>query len=342
MKLNNRTQLPGAGNVAPINTGIKQMATFETQVRGTTPAPIITPFTVDPMTIDVEFEQQLDAIDGMQPYTWTVVAGALPPGITFSSSGLLEGTPTTPGNYAFTVKVSDNFSKIDTQAASVEIEALPTLLDGLRAFFKFSEATGAGDRVDSEGNSAPAIPTGSIALAGGAAVFDNTQHMAVADNAFIRGSDVSPFTVAVQFSMSDVPEIDGMDELLWALLSKAVGATREYAIELSSSGIIVTYGDGQAGKIWEGTINQVYTVAMVFDPDLAPDATLRVYIDDSETWTGANVTDYTPGAGALLFGNDADTDNGFKGKIFFAGFWNAALNPDLIAELHANGEAFLG
>jgi hypothetical protein len=39
---------------------------------------------------------------------WAVVAGSLPPGLSINSStGVISGTPTTPGNYLFTVQVQD-------------------------------------------------------------------------------------------------------------------------------------------------------------------------------------------------------------------------------------------
>jgi erythromycin esterase len=39
---------------------------------------------------------------------WTVTAGALPPGLTLSSDGVLSGTPTAKGRFTFTVQTTDN------------------------------------------------------------------------------------------------------------------------------------------------------------------------------------------------------------------------------------------
>ena len=41
------------------------------------------------------------------PYTFTVSAGTLPPGLTLATSGLLSGTPTTPGAFSFTVEAAN-------------------------------------------------------------------------------------------------------------------------------------------------------------------------------------------------------------------------------------------
>ena len=45
---------------------------------------------------------------GHAPVTWTVGTGTLPPGLTLNATtGILSGRPTTVGNYAFTVRVTD-------------------------------------------------------------------------------------------------------------------------------------------------------------------------------------------------------------------------------------------
>jgi VCBS repeat-containing protein len=44
---------------------------------------------------------------GASPVTWTISAGALPPGLSFSSSGAFTGTPTLAGFYSITVKATD-------------------------------------------------------------------------------------------------------------------------------------------------------------------------------------------------------------------------------------------
>jgi large repetitive protein len=56
----------------------------------------------------------ISANGGKAPYTYRLASGsAMPPGLTFADSGgvgLIQGTPTTPGTYSFTVEVTDTFS----------------------------------------------------------------------------------------------------------------------------------------------------------------------------------------------------------------------------------------
>lgn len=51
---------------------------------------------------------------------WSVVAGQLPPGLTFGADGTLSGTPTTAGTWAWTVQVADA-SRKGTQQVSMEV-----------------------------------------------------------------------------------------------------------------------------------------------------------------------------------------------------------------------------
>jgi hypothetical protein len=55
-------------------------------------------------TVGAAYSQQLSATGGSGVYAWSVTAGTLPPGLTLSPGGVLGGTPTAEGEYAFTVR----------------------------------------------------------------------------------------------------------------------------------------------------------------------------------------------------------------------------------------------
>jgi hypothetical protein len=44
--------------------------------------------------------------EGYTPRDWAAITGTLPPGLTISNSGILNGTPTTPGQYTFGINTS--------------------------------------------------------------------------------------------------------------------------------------------------------------------------------------------------------------------------------------------
>ncbi len=67
----------------------------------------ITTATLPSGLVGTAYSQTLAATGGTTPYTWSVSAGVLPPGLSLSSGGVLSGTPTATGVASFTVKVTD-------------------------------------------------------------------------------------------------------------------------------------------------------------------------------------------------------------------------------------------
>lgn len=53
------------------------------------------------------YQAQLSAAGGAGSYTWPLVSGSLPPGLTLSSSGVVSGTPAAAGTQSFEVQVGD-------------------------------------------------------------------------------------------------------------------------------------------------------------------------------------------------------------------------------------------
>jgi len=86
----------------------------------------ITPPTTAPLTITTAalpitpvgsvFNFPMTATGGFPPYTWTVLSGPLPTGITLSSEGVLQGTSTQIGTFQVTLKVTDQGTDHDQQS----------------------------------------------------------------------------------------------------------------------------------------------------------------------------------------------------------------------------------
>ena len=71
------------------------------------------------------YSTSLAANGGSTPYTWSLLSGALPSGLTLSSSGVITGTPSANGTYAFTAQVADTTSQ--TVSKSLAITVAPGL-----------------------------------------------------------------------------------------------------------------------------------------------------------------------------------------------------------------------
>ena len=64
----------------------------------------------------------LFASGGVQPYTWSIVAGALPPGLELPRrENTISGTPTTAGTFTFTVRVTDDLGAFSEKEFSITI-----------------------------------------------------------------------------------------------------------------------------------------------------------------------------------------------------------------------------
>ncbi len=76
-------------------------------------------------TVAGSYSDTLTATGGTSPYTWSVLSGSLPNGLTLSSAGVLSGTPSLAGSFPFTVQVKDASSKTASSNFSINV-AFPT------------------------------------------------------------------------------------------------------------------------------------------------------------------------------------------------------------------------
>jgi hypothetical protein len=73
----------------------------------------------------------LSGTGGKTPYSWSIVNGTLPPGLSLSTSGMISGTPATTGEYNFTIQLSDSGSPQQTVSIPLSITVInpPTTVD---------------------------------------------------------------------------------------------------------------------------------------------------------------------------------------------------------------------
>lgn len=74
------------------------------------------------------YSVNLSISGGTAPYTYSVVTGSLPPGLSVSN-GKISGTPTKAGSYTFTLKVTDKNGKTDTATCTIIILTSPVNLN---------------------------------------------------------------------------------------------------------------------------------------------------------------------------------------------------------------------
>ena len=107
--------------------GVFDLGAFEL-TDGQVPNLVITTSTLPGGTAGTVYGAFLSATGGLSPYTWTIVSGSLPAGLSLNStSGAISGTPPAAGSSAFTVQVTDGQVPADVATAglSVTIAASP-------------------------------------------------------------------------------------------------------------------------------------------------------------------------------------------------------------------------
>ena len=105
---------PATGTSAMLNINIQGFVT-------------ITTTSLPAGNVAIFYDSQLMATGGTAPYTWSLIAGTLPPGLSLTSStGVISGTPTTTGPYPITVQVTDSELTHVTATAAFTITINPT------------------------------------------------------------------------------------------------------------------------------------------------------------------------------------------------------------------------
>lgn len=66
--------------------------------------------------VGLAYALTITAVGGTEPYTFSLDAGSLPPGLSFSTGGILSGLPETPGIYTFVIKVVDSTDPVAGEA----------------------------------------------------------------------------------------------------------------------------------------------------------------------------------------------------------------------------------
>jgi hypothetical protein len=115
--------------------------TFTIQVTDSTQTAATRTFTVrisDPLQITttalpegtegLAYSASIAAAGGFPPYTFSVVQGNLPPGISLSAGGALSGTPGASGEFAVTVQVRDSEGQTASRAFTLTVLLRPSVL----------------------------------------------------------------------------------------------------------------------------------------------------------------------------------------------------------------------
>ena len=103
------------------NCGAVTDASFTFNVTGGCPAITVPQGLLPTSFVNQNYSVTFTASGGAAPYAFTVIAGALPDGLTLASSGALSGTLTAAGTFPFTIKATDANGCTGTRSYSITV-----------------------------------------------------------------------------------------------------------------------------------------------------------------------------------------------------------------------------
>lgn len=78
-------------------------------------------------SVGAPYSQQMTASGGSPGYSWSVLGGSLPAGLSLSINGLISGTPTASGTFPITIQVSDSDGNETSRNFSIAIQSALTI-----------------------------------------------------------------------------------------------------------------------------------------------------------------------------------------------------------------------
>jgi hypothetical protein len=272
-----------------------QSATQATSI--TVSAGVSTTFAAPPAgLVGVAYTDTLTATGGTAPYTWSVNAGSLPPGITLTSAGVLAGTPTTAGSYPFTVNVIDQNSGIATASITLVVNA------GLSLTFAAPPAGQVGvaytDTLTAAGGTTPytwsvsagTLPAG-LTLAASTGVLAGTPTTAGTFSFTVKVTDASSNTATKATSITIAGGLLAVTApASTALPSAAPGAT----ISAQLGTVTVTDNRGIASASWTATVTgTAFVTGGATAPETIPLTQVTYWSGPAAATTGTGT--FTPG-----------------------------------------------
>lgn len=163
----------------------------------------LAPLTINPASLPaasagVAYSQTLTGSGGTGPYSFSLLSGTLPTGLTLGAGGGITGTPTTPGPFSFTVQVTDTTPNTGTHSYTINVGSNVLALSPA-SLPNGTQGTAYNQSVTASGGTGPYT----FALTSGALPTGLTMNAAGVISGTPNGSGVSSFTVGATDSLGN-------------------------------------------------------------------------------------------------------------------------------------------
>ncbi len=273
-------------------------------------------------TINQSYNQTITSLRGTGAVTYALLSGALPPGITLASNGVLSGTPTATGSFNFVVRATDSSSAFGDETLTLRIFSPFRIPTGLISWWK------------AENNALDAIGTNNGTLTNG--------------TTFAAGKAGTAFSFDGIDDLVTTPSINAGSKFsveFW--LFPARSAAYEHLV--SNSGGSSNYGDlyfkDDHIEYWQGGVQRASTavgsvplstwshIALTCDNgvDLVyiNGVLFAVSVSHTETFNNPLVFGYT----------NAPSNNHFKGMLDEISLYNRAITAQEVNGIYNAGAA---
>ncbi len=240
--------------------------------------------------VGVAYTSTLTAHGGIPPYHWSLVQGALPAGLSLNAAtGALTGTPTTPGRFQATVKVTDSATTApQTTTGLIALRIAPPVP---AAFYVVNGANSSvrDFALTATGNAAPLTT-----LAGADTQLDGTSAVAISSigGLYVANADADSVTEYEPGASGDAHPIAilaGPDTGLAFPAAVALGPQGDLYVVNGPAGTVTVYPPGATGDT-----APIRTITGLLGPTaLTFDHAGNLWVDSSQTNA---ITRYNPTA----------------------------------------------
>jgi hypothetical protein len=221
-------------------------------------APQITTSALANGTTQLAYSATLTATGGTPPYSWSVISGSLPPGLTLGAlTGAITGTPTASGQYSFTLQAQDSAASpqtvskqfgisVGTSAPQITTSTLPNGI--LQTAYSATLAATGGTPPYSWSVASGSLPTGMLLASSGQISGTPAQTGSFSFTAQVRDSSstaqsvtknlaiaVGAATTPLQITTSSLPA--GQVSANYSATLAASGGTPPYAWSIASGSL---------------------------------------------------------------------------------------------------------
>jgi len=284
------------------------------------------------VAVSLGYTQQVSAVLGTSPITFSTPAGGLPSGLNLSSNGTISGIPLVAGTNSFVLRATDSLGAFSDQLTTLRVIAPVTAPNGLISWWR-----GEGNALDSAGTNHGTASNGVAYVAGkvGQAFgFDGINDFVwVPDATNLRPTSIT-LEAWARFNGTQGP-----------VLGRSFGAAvhNSYIIWQLNGNINGTIGDAQGADVlslpFTPVTNQWYHVAVTFD-DVTKQQTL--YLNGIVVAFNQSLRSIAYDNHPVVIGGDIDNGSVsflLNGGVDEAAIYNRALTASEIAAIHNAGIA---